>query len=258
MPNKPTYEKLVQRIKNLEKEVTDLQQDIKRLHTARANRLLERTHLMAPENESFELFQSIMNFCPVAIYVKDLQGRYLMINKKCEDDTGLTIEQIIGKTDFDIFPEEIATKFKSNDEEIIKSKTDRYWEEELILKDDRKIFLSAKFPLSKSNGIPFGVCGISTDITERKRSIEMLEEHKNRLELLNSISSQLSSGMSVNQVIEQTVKKLSLTFSDCRIAYSTIDSIGKINVIYSVEPKGMPALSGLATDLNVAPDYLKS
>lgn len=96
------------------------------------------------------------------------------------------------------------------------------------------------------------------EINERIQLEERLRQKQNRLTLINSISTRITSAMSVEQVVEHTVKEISRYFPDYRIAYSTVDPQGKITVIYSKEPEGMPELTGLTADLTIAPDYLHS
>ncbi len=101
---------------------------------------------------------------------------------------------------------------------------------------------------------------LQQEITERKQMEEALQQSRTRLQLLNGISSRIIAQMPVEQIIKDTVQHISLDeyFSALRVTYSTIDAQGKITVLYSIEPPGMPKLSGLEADLNVAPGYLSA
>ncbi|MEW6493307.1 MAG: GAF domain-containing protein [Cyanobacteriota bacterium] len=97
---------------------------------------------------------------------------------------------------------------------------------------------------------------LQQEIVERKRTQEALLESQTRLELLNRIATNLNSGLSVEQVIEDTVKRVSECFKTLRVAYSVLDNQGNLAVIHAIEPPGMMPLQGLVINLHIAPDYL--
>jgi PAS domain S-box-containing protein len=99
---------------------------------------------------------------------------------------------------------------------------------------------------------------LQQEIAQRQRVQEALLESQMRLTLLNSIATGMNSGMSVEQVIERTVRLVSECFKTLRVAYSILDDRGSSRVIHAIEPPGMPRLVGLAIDLSAAPDYLNA
>ena len=99
---------------------------------------------------------------------------------------------------------------------------------------------------------------LQQEIAEREQAQEALLESQIRLKLLNSISTGMKSGMSVEQVIERTLKQVSECFKTLRVAYSTLDEQGTLTVIHAIEPPGMPSLTGLVANLTAAPDYLSA
>jgi len=78
-------------------------------------------------------------------------------------------------------------------------------------------------------------------IYEDKQTQQKLQQSQTRLRLLNSISTKITAGMSVAQVIEHTIKQISEHFKSLRIVYSTIDE-KNITVLHSLQPSGMPPL----------------
>ena len=106
---------------------------------------------------------------PSLIYIKDLDGNYIVANNRFKDLIGIPSEKIEGKTDFDIFPHDFAAKFRENDLGVLKKGKAVEYEEVINIGDDERTYMSIKFPLPDSAGNPIGVCGISTDITERKK-----------------------------------------------------------------------------------------
>ncbi len=134
---------------------------------------------------SKEQMQSILDNTTAVIYLKGLQGKYLFINRQYQYLFHITNEEIVGKTDHDIFPKEMADAFQANDQKVLKARAPLEMEEVALHDDGPHTYISIKFPLFDSNGIPYGVCGISTDITDRKKTEDILREQKKSLEQKN-------------------------------------------------------------------------
>lgn len=111
---------------------------------------------------------SILNNSTAVIYVKDLDGKYLHINPEWTKIFHASERDIIGKTDYQIFPEEAARRFSENDERVIEEKKQIKEEETAEIDGRSHTFISIKFPLFDENGEMYATGGISTDITERK------------------------------------------------------------------------------------------
>lgn len=126
---------------------------------------------------SQERLQSIIDSTTSVIYVKDLEGRFLLVNKSFESVFHLDRKNIIGKTDMDIFPVDVAEKLRKNDQITIKT-TSPIEHEEVVPQDDGlHTYLSVKFPLHDAKGRAYAICGVSTDITDRKK----VEDEKEKL-----------------------------------------------------------------------------
>lgn len=125
--------------------------------------------------ESEERFQAILENSATVIYAKDTEGRYLLINELFEELFHVTRDEIVGKTDFDLFPELLARKFRENDLAVIRSGNPLEIEEIAPHDDGPHTYISIKFPLRKVDGTIYAVTGISTDITGRKRAEEALQ-----------------------------------------------------------------------------------
>jgi PAS domain S-box-containing protein len=120
--------------------------------------------------------QAILDNSPAVIYVKDLEGRYLLTNHRHEVLFHASREQVRGKTAFDVFPESMARTFQSHDRRVLETGQAMECEEVALHDDGPHTYISVKFPLRDATGKIYGVCGISTDISERKRA----EEERNR------------------------------------------------------------------------------
>jgi PAS domain S-box-containing protein len=133
------------------------------------------------ENRKF--LADLIEYGEALIFVKDVEGRYELVNRKWEEVTGLKREKVIGHTDEDLFPGPVGRQFRANDVEVMES--DKAVEKEEVLDDlkGRRYFLSVKFPLRDESGKVKGMCGMTTEITERKRAETALlkSEQKHRL-----------------------------------------------------------------------------
>jgi PAS domain S-box-containing protein len=108
------------------------------------------------------------------VFVKDTEGRFLFVNRQFERLFHCRQAEVAGKTDHEILPEEIARVLRANDLLVLERNAPIEFEETAPLDDGPHTYISIKFPLHDANGVAYAVCGIATDITERKRSDEAL------------------------------------------------------------------------------------
>jgi PAS domain S-box-containing protein len=132
---------------------------------------------------SEQLLHAMVNNTTAVIYVKYADGKYLLINRRFEELFDITMDQIAGHTDHEIFPKDIADAFRANDVAVLKRNTAVEYEEYAPHSDGLHAYISIKFPLHDQNGKPYATCGISTDITERKRLEHSLRAHEQQLRL---------------------------------------------------------------------------
>ncbi len=140
--------------------------------------------------DSQHLLQAIIDNSKAVIFVKDLEGRYLLINSRFEELFHVRRESITGKTDYDLFSKERADAFRDFDRRVLAAGT-ALEAEELIPQDGRlHTYISIKAPLCDKAGKAYAVCSISTDLTERKQ----LEEHLRQAQKMEAVG-QLAGGI---------------------------------------------------------------
>jgi PAS domain S-box-containing protein len=136
-----------------------------------------------------QLLRAIIDNSPAVIYVKDLEGRYLLVNRRYGELFHLGVEAVLGKTDYDIFPEEAAAAFRAMDERVAAAGVALTEEEIAPQEDGPHSYISVKCPLRDETGRPYAVFGISTDITERKQAEEAFRKSQ---ELLQAVADNAS------------------------------------------------------------------
>ncbi|MEM1395512.1 MAG: ATP-binding protein, partial [Cyanobacteria bacterium P01_H01_bin.150] len=133
---------------------------------------LQHTYNALEKNE--QQLQAILDNTASVIYVKDIEGHYLLVNKQFSIVSGLKCEQFLGKTDRDLFPSEFSQIFQDNDRKVITEKSVLEFQEVLPQADGIHTYISIKAPLCDDQGKPYAVCGISTDITKQTYTQEKL------------------------------------------------------------------------------------
>jgi PAS domain S-box-containing protein len=169
----------------VEEKTRALHERTQELETAnRALRKEAADRIQAAEiNRDIQLrLQSILDNTSAVIYVKNIDGRYELINKTYERIYNVKKENMLGKTDFDLFSTETASAVQSNDKKVVANSAAIQFEESIRFDDDIRTYVSVKFPLFNRGGEIYAVCGISTDITERKKMEDELRDHRKRLE----------------------------------------------------------------------------
>jgi PAS domain S-box-containing protein len=142
--------------------------------------ITERKQMEKALRESHQQLQAILDNSTTVIYLKDTGGKYILINRRYEELFHISKEEIIGKTDFDIFPKDKADAFRENDLKVLNAKAPVEFEEYVPHEDGEHSYISIKFPLFDAKGESYGVCGISTDITERKELYSRLQRSEEK------------------------------------------------------------------------------
>ncbi|MDB5209524.1 MAG: domain S-box protein [Sediminibacterium sp.] len=146
------------------------------------------------ENE-FRL-NSILNNTTTLVFIKDLEGRYTMVNRRFKEVFNLTDEMVINRTDYDFNTEEQADHYLKLDEEVIAARKPVQVEETIETSEGRRTLLLVKFPLLDDKQQVFGISGIATDITEKIQSTRQLEVALKNAEEAKELQEQFLANMS--------------------------------------------------------------
>jgi PAS domain S-box-containing protein len=158
------------------------------------------------------LLESVFDFVESQVFVKDIEGRYVFANNQIEIESGIPHDEMIGRTDAELFPGADTDSWRANDLAVIESGETVTVEEQFERPDGLQTFLSLKFPLLDDDGRAYALAGISTNITERKRSEEALAAaNRAKTDFLSHMSHELRTPLNAVIGFAQLLAKDDLT-----------------------------------------------
>jgi two-component system cell cycle sensor histidine kinase/response regulator CckA len=148
--------------------------------------LVLQTQLLVNSRElekNLSLLQGIMEGTTDSVFVKDLEGRYLMINRAGAGLLGRRVEEVIGKTDEEVFVPEVGRAIMERDRRVLQSGETQTYEEFGTAAGVTRLYLATKGPFRDSGGKVIGLLGISRDITLRRRAEEEVRQSQQKLRM---------------------------------------------------------------------------
>ncbi len=159
----------------------------------------ERRRAEAAQRAGEERLQAIIDNSPALIFVKDVEHRYVLVNRRWQELFQVSADEAIGHRSADVLPPERVPGHEAMDAEVMATGT--------VLEamstvsppgdEDERFFLLVKFPLRDPEGQIYGVCSIATDITDRRRNAKVRAELEQRLAQTQRLESvgQLAGGV---------------------------------------------------------------
>ncbi len=158
--------------------------------------ITEKKKIELALNKSELRLQSILDNTTALIFIKDLEGRYIMVNRRFKEMLGLTEDEVIGKTDYDINPGEKADYYHETDTQLLQTLGTIKYEEVIESYEGSRTLLVIKFPLLDDREQPFGISGIATDITELVHNRIELESALKNVKEAKELQEQFLANMS--------------------------------------------------------------
>jgi PAS domain S-box-containing protein len=151
--------------------------------------------------ETVRQLRDLVDNCGAFMVIKDWDGRILMANQHLADFLGMRVDEIVGNTDYDMFPAESCDVYARHDQQVLRSGTAMEVEEPFPVDPNdaslgESLLLSLKFPLLDERGRPYAMGMISTDITARKRAEEQARQARDEAQRANQAKSEFLSRMS--------------------------------------------------------------
>jgi PAS domain S-box-containing protein len=159
--------------------------EVRRLNAELEARVEERTAALAAAHDrlaanerqrrdSEQLLQAILDHSPIAILVKDLQGRFVLANEGAGRFFQRPVGEIVGRKAAEVAPPRFAEIYDAHDREALASGDAMQWEEPFVIGDRLGVRASTRFPLRTPDGAIYAICCISEDVTERKQNEDEL------------------------------------------------------------------------------------
>jgi PAS domain S-box-containing protein len=179
------------------------------------------------------LLHAMIDNLPDYIYVKDNEGRFVLGNTAVIRQMGLaSIDDLVGKSDFDFFPQELAESYYADEQKIIQSGEGLYEYEGPTLDAGEERWVStSKVPLRDAQGKVYGFVGLGRDITVRKRAEESLARRALLLQTAAEVSRATSSILDVDELLPQVVELIRDRFNLYYAGLFLVDEAGEYAVL---------------------------
>jgi PAS domain S-box-containing protein len=242
---------------------------LRKAHDDLEVRVRERTAELTRVNEHLREVQSrqraILNNIPDIAWLKDREGRFIAANEPFAKACGIAPEQLVGKTDLDIWPKELATRYHTDDEEVMRSRKSKRFEEPIATKDGTMSWIETiKTPVFNERDEVIGTTGIARDITERKKVEEILRRSHEELEKLvrertrelEDANVTLKKEITGRKRIEEDIRQLAMVVEQEAEAVVISDTKGQIQYVNPAFEK----MTGYPRDTVIGhnPRFLKS
>ena len=189
--------------------------------------------------------KAILDNIPDIAWLKDKESRFVAVNEAFSKACGLKPEEIVGLTDFDIWPMDLAEKYREDEKKVIECGRRKQVEEPFVVDDGREIWVETiKTPIYGNSGEIVGTAGISRDISDRKRDEDELKKRERELKAKSRNLEELNIALKVllkqrgedkaelEEKVLTNVKKLVEPYLEkLRRTRADIDQMAYINVI---------------------------
>lgn len=146
--------------------------------------------------------QAVLDNMPAVVYLKDLHGRYLLVNRQFGETFNYGNPGIQGKSDYDFFSREQADRLRANDRRVMHDRSPVKFEEAIDVAGETRQYLTCKFPVLSHDGTLIAVGGTSMDVTEARKlesERDTLREqvlHADRVARVSALSTSLAHELS--------------------------------------------------------------
>jgi PAS domain S-box-containing protein len=155
-----------------------------------------------------QLLEAVIDNSPAVIYVKQVDGRYLLANRRYEEIFHLARGSMLGRTDFDLFEHAAADAFRAMDQRVIAAGGPVSEVEIAPHPDGQHTYISVKAPLRDSTGKIYAIFGVSTDITEQMENEERLRTQVEHLRLLDQTTRAIGERQDLRSIFQTVLSSV--------------------------------------------------
>jgi PAS domain S-box-containing protein len=202
----------------------------------------------------------ILKYTPAVVYMKNVNGKYLLVNPRYEELFKIKNEDVRGKTDMEFMPADVAAQFMQHDERVLSEGRALNVESQIKQENGIHTYLSVKFPIFAESGEIRGVCGIGSDITELKKAYEKLHrlsssilsnQEKERTAIARELHDELGQALTALNMdafwLQEQIKKAGIPGVEKVISMRTLIE----NTIKSVQHLAVQLRPGILDDMGL-------
>ena len=193
------------------------------------NNTLSRNKATHALTRSERLIRGIIDSTPNIISIRDMSGKYMMVNKKLEHILNEKEENVIGKSPYDFLPPELANGLIETDKKVKTLGRLLMNEMKLETREKTLFFLNSQFPLYDQHNNMYAVCSVATDVTELKMAQAALEaSNRKREKLLNGLQTLLDTSLNVICLLDENGNFIQVSESSEKLwGYTPSEMVGR-------------------------------
>jgi PAS domain S-box-containing protein len=181
----------------------------------------------AEVSQKRRLLQAVVEGTSDAVFVKDLEGKYLLFNDSAARAVGMSVEEVLGRDDTALFSPEDARTVMENDRAVVESNEVHIVEEHLLSGGVQRVFHALKAPYRDEDGTVIGVVGVSRDITEHRKLEEQLRQSQ-KMEAIGRLAGGVAHDFNnLLTIISGHAELLQSTFGASETDIESLDAIGE-------------------------------
>ncbi|MEM8719863.1 MAG: chemotaxis protein CheB [Cyanobacteria bacterium P01_G01_bin.39] len=232
-----------QQIHLVNEELKVSQSDLRQLNQDLEARVKERTQAL---QKSEARLRAILETTSSIIYLKDIKGRYLLVNQQYLDSFNVTEADVLGKSDRDLFPSELAEDYINHDLQVIATKSVLNFEEQIMISQGSLLtYISIKAPLIDDQGQVYAICGISSDISKQKEIEVELRASAARERTILNVVEKMRETLDLAEIFQVTTANIRETLKCDRVALYQFNPDGHGQFVAESMARGWSALQSL-------------